>query len=88
MQRRICRPAVDLQTPITIMMHPRASARAVRVGRCQCRGTLSAKIGLAPEGTHRLAAGSDVCGMRSLEALHRSVSAALNSRARISLLSE
>ena len=80
MQRRMCRPRRP-STPITILTYPRASPRAVRVGRCQCRGTLSAKIGLAPEGTHRLAAGSDVCGMRSLEALHRSVSAARKSRA-------
>ena len=52
-----------------------------RVERCQCRGTLSPKIGLGP-GRHALSCGRIRCLRNAIsEARHRSVSAARKSRA-------
>jgi len=70
--------------------HPDASTRHPHTpfawGNASVVGRSCRRLAWAPKGTRCLAAGSDVCGMRSRMALHRSVSAARKSRARISLL--
>ena len=88
MQRRMCRTAVDRQRRITVLTYPRAVRTRRSRGAMPVSRTLLPKIGLGPRKARVVfAAGSDVCGMRSREALHRSVSAARNSRTSISLLS-
>jgi hypothetical protein len=88
MQRRMCRTAVDRQRRSLSLTHPRAGrTRRSRRAMPVSRDAFAEDWPGLPEGTRCLAAGSDICGLRSREALHRSVSTARNSRARIPLLS-
>jgi hypothetical protein len=83
MQRRMCRPAVDLNADHhhDHDASTRRSYAPFALGDASVAGRFRRRLAWAPEGTRCLAAGSDVCGMRSREALHGSVSAARKGRA-------